>query len=233
MGSDAIHYLDIESADELFERAKRQSNAVNAQEYRRTVELYYVARYLVSVFESREQELPIQVWNEYRNALDHFARHLTVSPDIVSEDDHHHLRKMEGHIQRAALDICKFLCIYFSDRYKVDIASQGDVMALVTDGAFLTRANELAAIAEATLLQAKEVDSNLGEDAEANRDVVRLYCEAVFAYKRIETLYRQNNENITRARLNSRRVASISIGKQALIAVAVAVASFLLGLYFD
>ena len=106
-------------------------------------------------------------------------------------------------------------------------------MALVSDGAFLTEANELATDAERTLLQAKAIDSNLGEDADTNREVVRLYCEAVFAYKRIETLYRENNENITRARLNSRRMAAISTRKQVLIGVGVAVTFFLLGLYFD
>ena len=147
-------YLDIASAGELFARAKRQADAVGAVEYRRTVELYYIARYLVSLFESREQQLPLQVWNEYRNAFDHFVRHLTVSNDMALDDGHHHLRKMEGHIQRAALDICKFLCIYYDDFYDREIRSQANVMAIVTDGQFLTRANDLAASARAKLLRA-------------------------------------------------------------------------------
>ena len=233
MESEASPYLDVESAHELFGRAKSQATAVAEPEYQRTVELYYIARYLVSVFESRDQKLPLQVWNEYRNAFDHFARHLTVSQDIAADDVHHHLRKMEGHIQRAALDVCKFLCIYFADFCKTEILSRRDVMALVTDGAFLTQANELAASAETALLRAKEADSNLGEDANVNDNVVELYCEAVFDYMKIESLYRTNNENITKALLNSKRMAATSIWKQVLIAVGVAIAFFLLGMYFD
>lgn len=233
MDSDTGQYLDVESAGRLFERAKNQSDTVAASEYRRTVELYYVARYLVSLFESRDQKLPLQVWNEYRNAFDHFARHLTVSSDITTEDAHSHLHKMEGHIQRAALDICKFLCIYYDEFYKKEIHAQSSVMALVSDGIFLNQANELATSAEATLLRAKEADSNLGETADVNRAVVELYCEAVFSYKKIETLYRENNENITRARLNSKRMRSTSLATQFVIAAGVAVAFFFLGMYFD
>ena len=233
MDSDADRFLDVESADRLFERAKKQSNAVAETEYQRTVELYYIARYLVSLFESRDQMLPLQVWNEYRNAFDHFARHLTVSQDITSEDAHDHLHKMEGHIQRAALDICKFLCIYYEKFYKTEIHSQSDVMALVTNGTFLTQASELATSAETILLHAKEADSNLGETADVNREVVELYCEAVFAYKKIESLYRENNENITQARLNSKRMSTTSVVKQIAIAAGVAIVFLLLGLYLD
>ena len=140
---------------------------------------------------------------------------------------------MEGHIQRAALDICKFLCIYYDGFYKSQIQAQSGIMALVSNGTFLNQANELATSAEATLLRAKEADSNLGEAADVNREVVELYCEAVFAYKKIETLYRENNENITQARLHSKRMRATSIAAQLAIAAGVAVLFFFLGLYFD
>lgn len=226
-------YLDIGSADELFERAKRQADTVSAVEYRRTVELYYIARYLVSLFESREQQLPLQVWNEYRNAFDHFVRHLTVSNDMTADDDHHHLRKMEGHIQRAALDICKFLCIYYDDFYNEEIHSQAGVMAIVTDGQFLTCANDLATSARATLLRAKQADSNLGETADVNRDIVELYCAAVFEYMKIETMYHENSERVVRARLNAKRMSATSLAKQGLIAAVIAAVFFVAGLYFS
>ena len=218
-------YLDVGNADELFKRARRQSDCVTDTAYQRTVELYYVARYLVSLFESRQQSLPLQVWNEYRNAFDHFARHLTASSDMTAEDEHHHLRKMEGHIQRAALDICKFLCIYYDDLYKREISANANVLSLVGDGQFLTAVNESATKARATLLHAKQEDSNLGETADVNRDIVELYCKAVFEYKEIETLYLNNNENISTARLNSKRMATTSTRTQILINVVVATLS--------
>ena len=106
-------------------------------------------------------------------------------------------------------------------------------MALVTNGTFLTQASELATSAETILLHAKEADSNLGETADVNREVVELYCEAVFAYKKIESLYRENNENITQARLNSKRMSTTSVVKQIAIAAGVAIVFLLLGLYLD
>lgn len=230
--ADDTPYLDITTTSVLFERAAAQADSA-PREYQTIVRLYYVARYMVSVFEAHNQELPLQVWNEYRNALDHFARHLTTSSHILQEGTHRHLSKMEGHIQRAALDACKFLCIYFDDFYKRNIEGDTSVLSLVSDGEFLQGANETYQRATTLLLQAKQQDSDLGEEAATNRDVIMSYCDAAFAFMRIERTYRQNNRKVVQARIRHRGLQVLATKKQLLInALVAAIAGaffFLLG----
>ena len=192
-------YLDINSTSELLSRAKDQSNKLSDSnsKYKRTVELYYIVRYFVVLYESTASKLPIQVWNEYRNALDHFARHLTLTNDISKEDQHQHLQKMEGHIQRAVLDISKFLCLYYIDFYN-NIKNK-DALSLVTDGSLLTDIETTYIKSREKLKNAKALDSNLGEDASLNTEVLKNYCDAVFSYKEIEDLYNQNLQKITKS----------------------------------
>lgn len=221
-------YLDVTTSAELFKRAEVQAGSVPPG-YEPTVQLYYIARYMVSAFEARDQTLPLQIWNEYRNAFDHFARHLTATDDILKEDKHRHLNKMEGHIQRAVLDICKFLCIYFDDYYKQQVLCKSHFLAHVSDGELLERANNIYVQAQAFLLKAKQADSNLGEEASTNSEIVKLYCDAVFEFMKIETLHRKNNKNIVKARQRYHGMQALSIAKQVAIGVAIAAVFFFLG----
>ena len=226
--TDVPSYLDVSTSAELFQRAEAQAKSVPFG-YRPTVRLYYIARYMVSAFEARDQTLPLQIWNEYRNAFDHFARHLTTTDDILREDKHRHLNKMEGHIQRAVLDICKFLCIYFDDYYKQHVQRESHVLAHVSDGDLLEDANRIYVQAQASLLKAKQEDSNLGEEATTNSEVVRLYCDAVFEFMKIETMHRTNNKNIVKARQRYRGMQTLSVTKQVAIGVVIAAVFFFLG----
>ncbi len=228
-----MEYLSINSASELLVRAENQSNKLNESnsEYQRIVELYYIARYFVALFESREQSLPIQVWNEYRNALDHFVRHLTLTKDISKEDQHQHLQKMEAHIQRAVLDISKFLCLYFDGFYSS--IKNKEALSMVSDGELLTDIEKAYTKSRDIFEGAKMLDSNLGEDANANTEVLAGYCDAVFAYKKIEDLYDQNLEKINRAisKYSStyEKGKNLSIIQQILIGIFIAVVSFVFG----
>ena len=222
-------YLTYASTEELLSGAKRQADAVEAAGYRRTVQLYYIARYFVSLYESRDQKVPLQVWNEYRNAFDHFARHLTVAPDLARDDEHHHLNKMEGHVQRAVLDICKFLCLYYDSFYQETVLADVDTLRLVSNGDFLKEANQVYASAKAQLLRAKQSDSNLGETPVVNDDVVTEYCNAVFLFKRIEDLYEENNANVVEARVNFKKLQSLSFVQQGVLAAVIAAVFFALG----
>ncbi|MBE0491312.1 MAG: hypothetical protein IBX44_03560 [Sulfurospirillum sp.] len=94
----------FKTKDELLQKAGEQSNKVE-EKYKQSIFLYFIARYFVSVHEAKFGTIPIQVWNEYRNALDHFFRNLT-------NNDPAHIGKMEGHIQRAVLDILKSIVIW-------------------------------------------------------------------------------------------------------------------------
>ena len=99
-----------ENKNDLLSAAEKQSSKVE-KNYKHSTYLYFIARYFVSVYESRHGEIPIGVWNEYRNAIDHFFRFLTNEKgNINNQGVPCQLEKMEGHLQRAALDIMKILC---------------------------------------------------------------------------------------------------------------------------
>ncbi len=223
-------YLTYTSAEELLLGARKQADRSKATGYRRTIELYYIARYFVSLYESRDQKVPLQVWNEYRNAFDHFARHLTVASEIDKDTDDRHLNKMEGHVQRAVLDVCKFLCLYYDDYYKATVLQDLDTLRLVSNGHFLQEVNDTYRSAKAQLLRAKQSDSNLGEIPVVNNDVVSEYCAAVFLFKRIEDLYDENNANVVEAGINFRKMQALSVRKQIFIAVVIAAVSLGIGL---
>lgn len=224
-------YLDINSTSELLSKAKSQSNKLSDDnsEYKRTVELYYIVRYFVVLYESTASKLPIQVWNEYRNALDHFARHLTLTDDISKEDQHQHLQKMEGHIQRAVLDISKFLCLHYIDFYS-NIKNK-DALSLATDGRLLNDIEAIYIKSRDKFKNAKMLDSDLGEDANVNTGVLKDYCDAVFSYKQIEDLYNQNLQKITQAQTKYNMLYKKDWKMNAFIGLLIALIFFILGKY--
>jgi hypothetical protein len=67
------------------------------QELKDAVYLYFLTKQAASIYEAKIQYLPLQVYNEMRNALDHYFR------AVISKDKSRlsHIGKMEGHLQRA------------------------------------------------------------------------------------------------------------------------------------
>lgn len=91
------------SPEEIFTAARDISRTAPAG-FQRTMFLYYMTRYWVAVHEARYQEVPLQVWNEYRNAFDHFSRLMTAAGATVEEkiqNDERNSQKIESHILRA------------------------------------------------------------------------------------------------------------------------------------
>ena len=169
----------FQNKEELLIQARKQADKVDkAQQH--SVYLYFITRYFVSLFEGRFGKIPIQVWNEYRNALDHYFRHLT-------NQDTKNLAKMEGHLQRAALDIMKIYCHKVQDKLLEQKAGyKTEVLHLVDNGSFYSKLVQGISSSEELFVQAKIDDSSLGEDAKTNQDILNKYIEALFAYDTID-----------------------------------------------
>ncbi|MEA1953054.1 MAG: hypothetical protein U9O24_01505 [Campylobacterota bacterium] len=171
---------------ELITKAKEQANMVE-NDHKQSVYLYFITRYFVSLFEARFGEISIQVWNEYRNALDHYFRHLT-------QENTNNLSKMEGHLQRAALDIMKFYCHKAKDRLVEEKNHYSrDILSLVDNGVFYPTILKGVHNAEELFMNAKTFDSSLGEDAKTNENVLDQYMEALFSF---DEVYRNFIEKI-------------------------------------
>lgn len=159
----------------------------------RVVRLYYLTRYLVVQYETLFGLIPIQVWNEYRNALDHYIRHIT---DAGSG----HVKSMEGHFQRALLDICKLHCHGVGDlfvkRYK---EIDGKALTLVDNGNFAGSVRAAQDAANAMFMRAKVIDLALGDDAQQNDEVLSTYLEAAYAHFSLLQMLRDKRSEIDRA----------------------------------
>lgn len=167
-----------------------------------SIRLYYISRYFVAIYECRYQQVPLQVWNEYRNALDHFFRHLTAGGEVKSLGDANgHIKKMEGHLQRAVLDILKLFSHKTHDSIKTLKEEHGQhILKLVDNGAFIQTINDELQKASRDFEFAKVSDLKLGNDSVSNADVLEIYLDAAFAFDGLQYLIISKEQDIMHAR---------------------------------
>jgi len=177
----------FETVDELDRAADQVSNKAPI-EYRHSTYLYFIARYFVAVYEASFGEIPIQVWNEYRNALDHFFRYLTLK-------DNGQIKKMEGHIQRAVLDITKLFCHRSSESLD-KILDKENYLRTLDDGLFYVDILKKKAEAKDLYIYAKINNDKLGEHSETDKEVIRRYLEPCFKYIYIEKIINNRRTNL-------------------------------------
>jgi len=189
----------FESKEELLAEARGTADKVE-DDFRRSLELYFIARYFVAVHESRYSKIPIQVWNEYRNALDHFFRSMTDTQDAG------HLQKMEGHLQRAVLDVLKLVIHNSKDNVEQIISKiDNEASTLVDNGNFLPSIKKKYRSAVSLFEKAKTEDIRLGDDAKTNDDVLTYYLDAAFSFDEIsiEIFSRENDIDQAALRFDS------------------------------
>jgi hypothetical protein len=181
--------------ESLLRKAKEVSEK-SLNDYQESVFLYFIARYFVSVYEAKFGAIPIQVWNEYRNALDHFFRHTTNTQST-------HLKKMQGHLQRAALDILKIYCHSVQEKIKL-LKSEfdTDIIKLVDNGQFYKNLNINMKKSEDLFIIAKVQDNSLGDDSHTNKEILSKYLDAVFSFDEIYTNIISKSEDINYAKDN-------------------------------
>lgn len=235
----------FQSKEELFKEA--ENNISLAPEgLKNAIKFYYVSRYFVAIYESRYQEVPIQVWNEYRNALDHFFRHLTAGGNLESlEDVTTHPKKMEGHLQRAALDVLKI----FSHKSHDSVLTlkkehNPKILKLVDNGLFIKNLNDEIHRATSLFELAKVSDSCLGNDSVKNNQVLEMYLDAAFAFDQLQCQIIDKTHDINHASEQYEQIHShahnhsffqgitIHVVAGILIGVAVTLGSILMPRYF-
>lgn len=178
---------DIDSKEGLKQLAEETLELATQENLKSSVYYYAMARYLVAVFEANSFTLPIQVWNEYRNSLDHLIRSF-LTEDTISIDNQ--LKASRGHLLRACLDVIKLLCTYHDDWFKGLKSSKAYfTYALVDNGNFLKDLENQYAKAKKAMISAKTHDINLGHDTIKDTEIVDLYLDAYFAYKELDTMF--------------------------------------------
>jgi len=204
--ADALMGLFCSREDILAAAKKAASNLYGTALYDHCV-LYYVVRYLVAYYEARFQQIPLQVWNEHRMALDHLMRHLSSLGSLehpFDDDNGSQLKSMRSHLLRAALDISKFI-VYESSRLLLTTMSFWGAATLrltkVDGGDESLLATVLANRdqAETAFQRAKQLDNDLGKSPENDNTVLGRYLDATFAYTRIIKLIDQHRASLEAA----------------------------------
>ena len=205
----AIENLSID-ADKFRENALKVSALANDQELKEAVYLYFLTKQAASIYEAKIQYLPLQVYNEMRNALDHYFR-AVISTDASSRASH--IRKVEGHLQRAFLDITKLTCaesMEIINRTHARIGEPG--LSLANNGEYIKNFTDLKVNAEETLITAKLNEYSLGDGGEASvRDT---YIEALSAHNLAYSFHKKNLGNLWwgKAKVFSFRPISFVLG---------------------
>jgi hypothetical protein len=162
------------------------------EKYRPLLEVYFLMKQATALYEAESKRLPIQVFNDMRNALDHIVRSMLPKG---SEQESRQLDKAEGHIQRAFLDTAKLLCAFFDEscnrRHRSFSAEQ---MAVASNGEYIREFTRLQYLSHAAFADAKLKDYELGGDDEVR--VREKYVEAVLAHKRVYDYQKSNYHNL-------------------------------------
>ena len=167
--------------------------------------------------------MPRQILNEYRNGLDHFMRFLSGGGAFEKDDSHRNLHKVQGHLQRAVLDVCKYHAISTA-QWVAEFESKHStgVLDLVSDGKFWRELQHGKKEAERAFEEAKFSDTALGEHSAGNDGVIDAYLKTAHLWRGVRTLCVDNADNIARARKEyggiSKRAENISVKKQIAIA---------------
>lgn len=196
MVDEAYEVRRVFTTREALEEAAQEIAARASPDSQYTVYLYFISRYLVVVYEARFAAIPMQVWNEYRNAFDHYVRSITKLEDDVTDN----MKKLEGHIQRAVLDMCKLLCHRGLDALKAEEkAEKREALRFVDNGRFFPVWQEEFAIAEKKFEAAKIHDLSLGADAKNNCSVLSSYLDAYYATVAADQLWDSKRLDIQNA----------------------------------
>ena len=177
---------DISDKDGLKALAQDSVQRTSDTKLKSSIYYYTISRALVAIFEANSYKLPVQVWNEYRNSLDHLMRSAMVSGVAQQKQ----LDASRGHLLRACLDITKLLCTYTDDWFKgLKTSKVYFTYSLVDNGNFLKDLENKYIVARNSMIGAKTHDMHLGNDSTKDEEIVDLYLDAYFAYKKLETMF--------------------------------------------
>ncbi len=167
----------LEHPSELSETISEHNN-----KYKEIVRSYFILKQISAMYEAESKILPIQVFNEMRNALDHFIRSLIHPEDVEREAEN--IEQMRRHIQRAFLDISKLLCAFYDSSTKDrHLKFSDEAIGIVQEGEYQKEYTRLQVIAHEKFTEAKIQDYKLGTDG--TQLVRNAYIDAVIAHKKI------------------------------------------------
>ena len=185
-----------DQTDLLYGRADEYAKSleIRDEDLKEVVRVYFLAKQAIIYYDARVSSIPTQVFNELRNALDHYIRSIIfVDASDVDRGAYRkrHINKMEGHLQRAFLDVCKLGCGKISDQIERIHKSFGEkAISKARDGFYARDIYAMLGVAESRLIEAKQSEASLGGD---NDDAVRRKFVSAFAAYVNASKYQRDN----------------------------------------
>jgi len=163
-------------------------------EYEKYKELLYYnfsLRYFVAYYESRFDTIPLQVYNEYRMAYDHFMRFFIDEGDADSNWD-----KALSHTRRGVLDILKLNCFWLQEFIsKRHTSIPKKALDFISNGEYIKNYSKLQTNAEVALWEAKRKEIEISSDPEKNIETVGYFIKAFLAHLNWDEYQHKNMGN--------------------------------------
>lgn len=190
------------------------------------VYLYFLTKQTVAIYEAKINYIPLQIYNELRNSLDHYCRaiinvHGTPEDNIKRRESHVH--KMVGHLQRALFDVIKLTCAAVVEKIEKTHRQIGEKsISVVSNGDYYKEITQRLATAEQLYAEAKICEHSIGNGDE---NVVRdKYLRALSAHLQAQEY---QNENLANLHWGRAKMISMKTGTLLITVIAGAISGYL------
>jgi hypothetical protein len=206
----------LETFKSAFEEYKKLTP--NYQQYKDLAYYHFMLRHILSYYEARTDEMPVQIYNEYRMSFDHYMRRMQATDDG-------HEKKALDHLLRANLDIVKLSCNWLRKNCeKKHRWVPKKALGIISNGEYIKHYTKLQVRATRSLCEAKEKESLLGEGNGA--DILDKFLISFLKHKEWSEYQESNFENVIYIRLRYYLIIGLPL------AISVAI-GFFLGKLFE
>jgi hypothetical protein len=183
----SLTFMSAESFEKEFDKYMDSALKINPEHemYRELLYYNFSLRYFIAYYEARFDKIPLQVYNEYRMAFDHFMRF------FIDKKEKNDWNKALSHTRRGVLDILKLNCFWLqetvSQRHK---SVPYKVFGFASE--YIKCYSDLQVSAESALWEAKRKEVEICDDKDKNIEVIKNFIEAFLAHLRWDEYQRKN-----------------------------------------
>lgn len=182
------------NTENFFRTPLEKSKIVTLSDYKQATFLFFCLKQVISWYEVENNILPIQLYNEIRNAFDHFIRGL-----VTNEKEH--IIKLEGHLQRGILDACKMICNFYKKKIiQVHKRIPKKAFHIISNGDYLKEFYTKETTSDYLYETARYNECLIGNDNNTNKDILEMYMKALISYRDLYEYQNKNKGNIFKAK---------------------------------
>jgi len=193
----------LESFKISFKEYKAQNLISDNEQYKELAYYHFMLRHILAYYEARIDVAPVQIYNEYRMAFDHYMRRIEMNNEG-------HEKKALAHLLRANLDIIKLGCYWLKEYCeKKHRWIPKKAFGLISNGEYIKTYTKLQVCAEGLIREAKEKEVLIDESV--NIDILDKFLLAFLKHKEWNEYQENNLENIMFINMKYYLIAGFSL----------------------